>query len=164
MATSPTEHLLDLDTLAPPASVRIDGQTYVLLSPDALCALDVRRLQNFIPQLEARWGKPDDQLTDEDKTEVSRIIDAICRIVLQAPQEVHAKLTDVHRTAVYYSFLGLPSVTLQQVAVFMGLGAPPPATSTGANSSPVSPASIPAAARSTGSRGSRRRSSSPVSG
>lgn len=152
--------LLNLDTIAPPASVVIDGTPYAILAPDALNVLDFRRLQRLIGRLNTLDAQ--ELLTDDEGAELQHLFNAICRIVLLAPAEVHDKLTDLQRIAIYGSFAQLPSNVLQLVGAMMLGGAVIPASSIGANASPVSSGSS-AAPRSTGSRGRRSRSSAPTS-
>lgn len=161
MATDTATPLLNLDTLANPATVVIDKQPYVILAPDALNVLDFRRLQALIPRLERLDAQ--EMLTDEEGEEFRRHIDAICRLVLQAPEDVHARLSDVQRIAVYMAFAELPSSMLQLMgAKLKAAGATMPPPLTGASSPRNSPAAT-AAPRSTGSRTSRSRSSGPAS-
>jgi hypothetical protein len=99
MATTP---LLDLKTQAETAVIEIDGSQYPLLSAMQLPLAPYMRTESRSAQLYALIEKTD-RTADDDAT-MSRLMDQCCRDVLGAPDEVHAKLTDVQRLAVLNVF------------------------------------------------------------
>lgn len=164
MATAAPAPLLNLDTLALPPSVVIDGVPYEIAVPDGLSILEFRRLQPLIVRLEALWSEPD---TDEDDAkarakQIDGTLRAICRLVLRAPASVQEKLKDLHLMAIYQSFMQLPSGTLQRVVgAMVPPGARTTAPTTGASSPPPSRTST-AGRRSSGSRPPRSPLSVPA--
>jgi hypothetical protein len=100
--------LLDLGTLAEHSTVVIDAGRYALLAPEALPLLDYKRVMDLGPKLTTLLAKPADELTNEDTVECDRLLEQLCRIVLQAPLEVHDRLTPVQRWMVYKVFHELP--------------------------------------------------------
>lgn len=147
MASSP---VLDLNTLTAPIRpvVIIDGQRHPLLPPDMLSVLDYRRIDRITARLQALWNAP--EITDEAEAEVTQLCDSLCRIVLEAPADVHGRLTDIQRIAVYNAFQELPQANLRLVGATQGRGK----TSTGATSPRASRGST-VARRTTGSRARR---------
>ncbi len=161
-ATAP-EPLLNLDTIAPAASVIIDGVPYAIQSPDGLTLMGLRQVRPMIVRLELLRGEI--TLTDEQAAEEKALLNGVCRVVLSAPDAVQDKLSDLQRMAIYTSFLSLPSSMLHLLGARTLTGAtlPTVAKMTGAKSSRSSNGSTRAGARSTGSRASRAASSGPSS-
>ncbi len=102
--------LFNLDTITEHATVVIDGQAYALLNLEALPAIGYHRLIRLLPRFEQLWTQ--EQLSEDEGKELSRVLDAIARIVLVAPPEVHDKLTDPQRKAIEQAFLKLPGTPL----------------------------------------------------
>ena len=148
--------LLTLTTLTEYPTVEIDGVPYALRPADALPASSYQALQTQGDRFDALWKVP--QRTAEETTELETVLDAICRLMLQAPVDVHDKLTDVQRLRICQAFLELPHEGLQsmrQPAILK--------PTTGARSPHGSNASTAATTRRRGSPGSRSRSSAPSS-
>lgn len=139
--------VLNLDTLLPSATVRIDGIKHELRSADQLSLLELRRFEQLRRQMNLLLAK--DELSAEDEAHVSRLADQQCRIVLGAPADVHARLTDVQRMHVISAFLELPGRTRQGTAA-NPTAAARPARSTGAKPSRSSSASTTARRRTRG--------------
>lgn len=158
---APATHLLDLDTLTEHPSVIIDKHAYELTPPEALSAVEYHRIGKIAPRMFALWESAT-ELTPEEEVELEQTLDRVCRIVLKAPDEVHERLTDLQRLAIYQTFLTLPQEVLLPI-----VGQPPlrgrnPMSGIGAISPPVSHDST-AAPPPNGSPRSRLRSSSRVS-
>jgi len=107
---APPIRILDLDSLANKPVVVIDGTDYLLLTPQLLPPLDSYRLKQYGDRIEElRVKKP---LTEDDEREMVKLLDQMCRLVLIAPEDVHAKLLDRQRTAVLEGFLDAPLMVL----------------------------------------------------
>jgi hypothetical protein len=97
--------LLDLATLITRPVVRIDGALYELRSPDEVSVLEYARLTALGAKADALEMLEDP--TEAQEAEYARLMDTICRKVLLAPDEVHAKLTSDQRGAVALTFTRL---------------------------------------------------------
>lgn len=104
MATAP---ILDLETLVEPRHVRIDRQNYVLRGVDELPIAVIKRLQIDGPRLGTLMEA--DQLADGEEAEMARLLGALVDVVLDAPAEVRARLSDVHRMQIAQAFTQLRS-------------------------------------------------------
>jgi hypothetical protein len=109
---SATAPVLSLTTLVEFPTVDIDGTRYKLLPADAMTLRDRITLEatekNLLTLINAGTG------TDDDEREISALLDQNCRQVLQAPEEVHARLTDPHRLLIVQAFIGLPRASSRQ--------------------------------------------------
>lgn len=113
--------------------VRIDGLEFPLLSADLVPPIDGHRLMKYGRRLDALGSRP--ELTPEEEAELTELPDKMCRLILVAPPDVLAALTDRQRTAIISTFLRGP---LSQVPVESQPPAAPSPSSTGANTSPDS--------------------------
>jgi hypothetical protein len=105
-----SELLLNITTVtAPPAVIAIDGARYPLLSAEALPLASIQRLQRDAPRLGHLLQI--DEKTPDEATETGQLLRAVCALVLDAPADVHARLTDVHRVAIVHSFTQLQSTS-----------------------------------------------------
>ncbi|AEQ50748.1 hypothetical protein [Pelagibacterium halotolerans] len=96
-----TAPLLDLQTLIERPIIKVDGNAYELYSPDELTIIQSQWFTRAGQQIEA-LGKGDDEQALLDKlTEVAR------RALVAMPEEVFAKLTDRHKTAIVQVFTSL---------------------------------------------------------
>lgn len=105
MATAP---VLDLSTVADPRHVRIDGVLHTLRDPDALSLGQTTWMERNGPRLGELLQRAD-ELTDEEDEEASTLLELAIRNVLDAPEEVKAKLTVVQRVHVLNAFTTLRS-------------------------------------------------------
>ncbi len=96
------KNLLEITTEIQRCSVTIDGQSYEVISVDELAIADYHRFGRKGLRIDFLMGK--DTPTDEELAEVSKILDELCRAVLQAPDEVHRKLTEGHRLSLVKVF------------------------------------------------------------
>lgn len=104
MATAP---LLNIETLTDHPIIVIDGTAYDLLMPDALPVLDYIRTDRLRTKFAEATTAPaggTDYAPDASK-EVDGILDQLVRIVLKAPDVVHARLTSGHRLSIYQTFM-----------------------------------------------------------
>ncbi len=154
MASSKTP-VLSLDTLDERPLVRIGNDVYELTPPDGLTILGYRRMSQFMPRLEELLEKTEPN--DAEDLELQECFDKLCRVVLQAPDEVLDNLTALQRVLIYQAFLKLPHAALQRVGALMNRSrtATKAATttrpiSTGSRSRRGSHISIPAATSSGG--------------
>jgi len=97
--------VLSLDTLVERRFITINGTPYTLVNDGELSILDYHRLGKRAAKVEALWGRV--ELTDEEVTELTEALDWLCRLVLDAPPEVHDKLLDQHRLQVVMAFTNL---------------------------------------------------------
>ena len=99
--------LLRLSTLTEHRHVVIDGKRYRLRSATQLSAAAYFELQEYAPRLTAIGQRISERkATDDEKLELSDLIDRICRAVLEAPETVQAKLGDNHRLQIAFAFIG----------------------------------------------------------
>lgn len=107
--TATAAPLLDLQTLTTRHSIAIDGAAYELRTFDDLSIVDYHQT----PRRAARiYGLlREETLTSEQEHELSRLVDQVCRIILDAPQAVHAKLKDWQRLKIFQTFTLLSRVT-----------------------------------------------------
>jgi hypothetical protein len=120
-APPPSTPTLSIETLIPAVSVVIDGTEYAIRSRKQLSIIESTQVASWGERLIAlvtRALAGEDALTPEEEAEAPRLLDRICRVVLRAPEEVHARLTDEDRSALWKLFSQLPS--------------PPPLQATGA--------------------------------
>lgn len=87
--------ILNLDSLIDRPVVVIKGAEYWLLTPDIMPPLDTHRVQQMFKRVSTLVDKP--ELTEEEQQELKALPDSMCRIVLQAADDVHAGLTDSER-------------------------------------------------------------------
>lgn len=103
---------LDLDALTQRRTVKIGGQLYELRNLNELSIFDYDRLAKNMVKVETvtmNLGKA----PDESVAEAKRLLDDSCRLVLIAPDELHASLGAAARyRIVKEGFLTLPGVTL----------------------------------------------------
>lgn len=100
------EPLLDLDTMVERPVVAIDGTKYEVLSADEISVLDAARF--------GRWGKRIKELgeattlSEAEEAELDDLVDRLARKVLvDAPEEVFARLSGNNRWALVDLFTGL---------------------------------------------------------
>lgn len=154
MAASTPTPLLSLETLEG-YTVTVDGQSYRLFAPDALPAFTYKRLSTLSVRLEALWQQ--EALSAAEERELSDVLDRLCRIVLEAPEGVHGRISDMQRLAIFQTFQKLPSATLRRMRQQNAAGARP----NGVRSQPSSRGST-GARRGTGSRRPPSGSSEPA--
>lgn len=109
--TRPPIPLLNLDTFVDRQFVRIDGEPFDIRNHDELSLVDYRRVERWGRQLDVLWAL--DEPTKEQEQQISHLLDLICQKVIDAPAEVHAKLTDIHRMAIAKAFTELRRPILQ---------------------------------------------------
>lgn len=127
--------ILDLDTFADRPTVLIDGTEYELLTHSLLSPLDGHRMSTAYARISELMEKA--ALTPEEEHELEALPDRMCRMVLEAPEEVHVKLTKKQRMAILSTFSTvLPRARLEST-VIQGPALHP----TGASSAPDSPGS-----------------------
>ena len=150
MATGP---VLDLLTDTARLTIKIDHVDYELRGPSDLTLEDYKTLERIGPRMAVLLMQ--DALPTADAAELSRLLDLTCRLALIAPEEVLARLGDLHRVPIAKIFIELLSPSLLRTRAMLSLEAPSPLA--GTNSSRASHAST-AARRQPGSV--RRRSGS----
>lgn len=161
MASRPAAPLLSLNTLVDRPMVEIDGVKYALSVPDALSLMDCQRLHLSMTSIDALSPKlHSGTLSTDEEAELSTAFGKVCRIVLDAPEKVQAKLTAIHRLYIYQAFLRLPQSTLRLVGA-MGKAEATTSRQTGANSFRSSRGSTTSTQK-PGSNGSRSASPAPI--
>jgi hypothetical protein len=147
MATDTDKSVLDIDTVVERLHVRIDGVPHQLSHPNALSLRNHIRMEKIGPRMSALlMASSENALTDDAEAELQGLLDEGCRLVLEAPPVVHAKLRDKHRVAILQVFM-----QLQSHAVMTGaLRVMKARKRTGGRSSRASSASTRAALQPTG--------------
>lgn len=109
MAQSEQKTPRSFSTVLEEAPIKIDGVLYQIKHPDSLPLGDVRRFEILVPRAEALIEKTD-ELTDDESLELSGILAKCCRMVLDSPPDVAAKLKDVQRLEIIRLFTQLRPV------------------------------------------------------
>jgi hypothetical protein len=125
-----TEPLLDLTTLVERPFISIDGQKYELVTAGEMSPLDFHRLMRRIQEIQAvepsTAGEP-------ELVRVAKLWDELCRSVLLAPDDIHTKLKDHHRTAILRAFTQLQHEAAARARSDEAAAGPSGTTSIGAN-------------------------------
>jgi hypothetical protein len=116
--------------------VTLFGTEYELANCADLSAVDIQKFQRKGKRLD-ELIRADRDLTEAEETELVGLLDSICRRVLVAPDELHARLRDVHRIQVAALFFQLLAATIAAA------GATAPAGETSSPPSVGSTAPIP---------------------
>lgn len=86
------QQILNLDSLVDRPTIIIGEKEYWLLTLDILPPLDAHRLQRWGERVTALMDKP--VLTADEEAELKQLPDRMCRMVLEAPEDVLATLSD----------------------------------------------------------------------
>lgn len=105
-----TRPLLDLTTLLQRETIRIDGIVYDLRNSNELTIFDLARLQRTADRVQQLDGLAEP--TADELAEYARLLDRAVRIILDAPEAVHAKLRTAQREAIVWTFIGLSQPSL----------------------------------------------------
>jgi len=97
--------LLNLDTLVEHRTVLIDGTEYDLLNVEEVSILEYHRISKQSERVAAMMA--DQAMTDKQAEELASLLDELCKFVLKAPAEVHAKITDLNKLRVLEAFTNL---------------------------------------------------------
>jgi hypothetical protein len=145
MATDKEQSVLDIDTVVERLHVRIDGVPHLLSHPNALSLQGHLRMEKIGPRMgELLIASAQRELTGDEAEELDHLLKEGCRLVLEAPDSVHAKLRDTHRVLILQVFTQLQS------RLATGVGQTTTPARTGAKSSRGSRGSTRAALRPTG--------------
>lgn len=111
-----TKPLLDLSTLIQRETIRIDGIVYDLRNSGELTIFDLAHLERTSERVHQL-----DQLAEpstDERDEYGRLLAKAVPLILDAPPEVHAKLSTAQREAILWTFIGLsqPSLGLTRAA------------------------------------------------
>lgn len=90
--------LLDLKTLTERHTVRVDGKAYTLKPMSRFSVLETLAFPEQTARLSALATLK--KLTPEQNDEIERLLDEICRVILDAPDAVHERLTGPQRMQV----------------------------------------------------------------
>jgi ribosomal protein S13 len=126
------EPILSLDTLAEQRSVRIDGVDYPLRSPGQVSLVayhKIGRHSRDIARMLDETSAAD--LSDDQVERLSKALSEAVTLMLDAPTEVLARLSDTHRLSILNCFTPTPAPSPAATA---GPEATP-ATSTGESTS-----------------------------
>jgi len=103
-----TDTVLSLNTLFEPVHVRIDGAPHRLMHEDALTLEQTLLMEKLGPRVNDLFKKlRDESIVDEERLELDVALDRACRLVLDAPDVVHQRLTQKHRFDVLKAFMDL---------------------------------------------------------
>lgn len=97
--------VLDLTTLIPRETIRIDGVRYDLRADKELSIFDLAQLEQTAAKIHK--VETDSDRTAEQMEEYAHLLDKAVRLVLIAPDALHAKLLVAHREAILWTFIGL---------------------------------------------------------
>lgn len=95
--------VLDLDKPTNEPAVLIDGTAYRLITFGNIPPLDHHRLLTAARRVDALLSQ--EQLSSDEEAELEVLPDRMCRLVLDAPDTVHGKLTSHQRAAVVQVFM-----------------------------------------------------------
>jgi len=134
-------NILELSTLTERSTVTIDGKAYELINPEGLSIVDTNRVGKWGMRVQELYRDLENR-SEEEIQELASLLDRLCRLLLPAPDEVHARLTDNQRLSVATVFIALQRGTLPVAAEAKAtperatepVAAGPSATSTGENS------------------------------
>ena len=96
-------NVFTLDRIYDHNVVKIDGAEYALRNKDAIAILDFKWIEKNAPRIDEIFKL--EEPTPEDADELSKLIERFTRILLDAPDEVHASLSDFQRMQVVNFFL-----------------------------------------------------------
>jgi hypothetical protein len=99
--------LLVLKTLVPEHAVLINGSSYWIRPSAALSLRESVIVERVLPRIATLMTK--EELTEEDDLEASTLLKQVCAIVLEAPADVQATLSDLQRFQVFVAFTPLRS-------------------------------------------------------
>jgi hypothetical protein len=102
------KNVLSLDTATEHHTVSVDGVEYDLVNSGELTILEHHQLSKRAARV-ALLNADVENLTDEQVLELSEHLAALCRVVLRAPAEVHARFSDVQRMQIAKVFTRLQS-------------------------------------------------------
>ncbi len=108
MADRHSVPLLTLDSLTDRPVIVIKGQEYLLITNALLPPLDAHRVQRMSLRIEALMQQ--ETLTTEEEQELDTIPDKMCRVVLEAPDDVQAGLTNRQRMDIIGTFATAPTL------------------------------------------------------
>lgn len=97
--------ILAIDTLET-HQVAVDGALYPLRVAGQLSVLEHTRMARLSPRLDALIAK-EPVLTDDEAVELSDLLRDVCALILGAPPEVQARLSDPQRLEVAMVFTAL---------------------------------------------------------
>lgn len=103
--TKPT--VVTLDSLVDGTHVLIDGNPHELLTPKRIPWGDSKRFDRYWRRILDLMQK-EDNVTDAELDELDTLPDLMCRLVLLAPNEVHASLTNPQRMDILNAFMATP--------------------------------------------------------
>lgn len=107
--------VLSLQTITQHATVEVDEVKYRLLPTAALSLFDSIQQEGDQVAL-GELLQRSDTLNEAQKAEVSRLLNRICRRILDAPESVQAKLTEPMQMLVINAFTELPLNRRRQTA------------------------------------------------
>lgn len=128
------EPVLSLDTLVERATVAIDGKPHELRNGAELSILDYHRIGRQGAAVEKMLAQGAD-LSDAQVSELTRLLDAMLRVVLLAPAEVMDRLSDGQKLQVVQAFSDLQRATARPAGGTAD--APAEVPSIGENGSPA---------------------------
>lgn len=129
--------VLDLDTLIDRPVVVLGKKEYRLWTVDLLPPLDNHRVRKLLKRNDELALK-DGELTKAEEKELAAIFGEIVRIVLDAPDGVHKKLTDKQRAEIIRVFQ-MPSLDLLMKVLAAAQATPGASQTTGSPSPTASP-------------------------
>ncbi len=126
--------VLSLATLVERRTIKIDDKLYDLKHPGELGLVDHQRIgtqASLLSGLQARG----EEVSEGEAALLSGALDSCCRLILEAPDEIHARLNDFHRMGILNAFTQLQSELIEVGGGLDGAVGSEPPKSTGASSS-----------------------------
>jgi hypothetical protein len=102
----PPQPLLSLNTFSEHAFILINGERYDLANVEEFSITDYHRLARAGEVVREMMRAPND-LSDAQAKRVSSTLETLVRMVLRAPEEVQARLSDSMRLRIAQAFTGL---------------------------------------------------------
>jgi hypothetical protein len=95
--------VLEVDLPPDRLIVRVNGYPHELLRPADLPLAAYRTIQRVGPRIAVLSG-PVRETTKAEAEELTQLLDRVCRLVLVAPDDVHARLGDLNRVLIAGAF------------------------------------------------------------
>lgn len=155
MADQTTAPLLDIFTTRDRPFIRIDGADYELRTSNDLTLEAYRAIERAAPRINTLIVKSG--MSPAEESELSQLLDMVCRRALVAPDDLLGRLGDINRMVIFTAFTNLLTPSLLRTRATLAEASTAPGTKSSRGSRGSS-----AGNRKRGSRASRSASSAPT--
>lgn len=100
---------LSLDTMHEGIPITIDGARYEIRNASSLSLGTLKAIDALQPRTDELFGKK--ELSDEETSELSSLLQRVCELLVDAPAALLAKLSDIQRIAICQAFTQLRPTT-----------------------------------------------------